>query len=125
MSLTLREVADRLVDACKQGKEREALETLYAKDAISVEAVANPESGSAVVEGVENIQKKHEWWESEMEMKSSEIEGPFLHGSDRFAVIFKAEAVERKTGNSFSLQEVGVYTVIDGKISREEFFYTM
>ncbi len=46
-----------------------------------------------------------------------------MHGDDRFAVIFEASGKEKATGKPFSMKEVAVYHVADGKIVREEFFY--
>ena len=60
-----------------------------------------------------------------MEVHESSTEGPFLHGSDRFAVVFAMDATERESGQRMQMTEVGVYTVSGGKITREEFFYTM
>jgi hypothetical protein len=36
--MTLREIADALVEGCRTGKEAENLDKLYAEDAVSVEA---------------------------------------------------------------------------------------
>lgn len=50
--------------------------------------------------------------------------GPFLHGNDRFSLIFDAEITEKATGNTVQMKEVAVYTVANGKIVREEFYYS-
>ena len=47
-----------------------------------------------------------------------------LGGDDRFAVIFRSKVKETETGKVSDMEEVGIYTVADGKIVREEFFYT-
>jgi ketosteroid isomerase-like protein len=47
---------------------------------------------------------------------------PFLHGDDRFAVIFDIDATEKATGQRMPMREVAVYHVADGRIVREEFF---
>jgi hypothetical protein len=73
---------------------------------------------------VEAIKRKHDWWDSAMEVHEERIEGPYMHGEDRFAVIFGFDATSRETGVRTQMQEVGVYTVDrDGRIVREEFFY--
>ena len=59
-------------------------------------------------------------------MHSEKTEGPYLHGDDRFAVIFEFDATNKHSGQRTQMKEVGVYTVDDGgKIVREEFYYTM
>jgi hypothetical protein len=60
-----------------------------------------------------------------MEFVSGTVEGPHLHGEDRFALIFKSVMREKASGNEIPMEEVAIYTVKDGKIVREEFFYTM
>ena len=51
-----------------------------------------------------------------------EIEGPFV-GASSFAVRFKMEVETKSTGQREKMEEVGVYTVENGKIVREEFMY--
>ena len=125
MPSSVREIADALVAHCKADTTYEALDTLYAEDAVSVEAMPNPETGSAVTESVKGIHGKHEWWDNSMDVKEMHIGGPFMHGDDRFAVTFRGDVIEKASGNPFPLDEVAVYTVKDGKIVLEEFFYTM
>jgi hypothetical protein len=86
--------------------------------------MAMPGAESAETRGIEGIRGKHVWWEQAMEMHSGKVEGPFLHGDDRFAVIFEFDATERATGRRNQMREVAIYTVNPaGKIVREEFFY--
>ena len=51
--------------------------------------------------------------------------GPFPHGNDRFCVMFDYDVTNKPSGQRFQMEEVGLYTVADGKISKEEFFYAM
>lgn len=101
------------------------LNTLYAQDCVSVEASCMPGADSAEAHGLDAIRAKHDWWNSEMEFVSGTVEGPHLHGEDRFALIFKSVMREKASGNEIPMEEVAIYTVKDGKIVREEFFYTM
>jgi ketosteroid isomerase-like protein len=48
------------------------------------------------------------------------VEGPYVHG-DQFVVRFKME-VTPKDGKRMNLDEVGLYTVKNGKIVEERFF---
>ncbi len=121
---TLREVADELVHNCKTGNEMHGLETLYHPDAVSVEAGAPP-GEDRMKAGVEAIRGKHHWFNDNFEVHSANVEGPFLHGDDRFAVIFDVDATMKSSGQRTPMREVAVYHVKDGKITREEFFYTM
>lgn len=121
--MTRDQIARALVDHCRNGTEREGLDTLYDANAVSVEAVANPQTGSAETVGLAAIHGKHEWWAANFEVHGGEVDGPFPHGDNRFAVMFKMDATEKASGTRFTMTEVGVYTVKDGKIVREEFFY--
>lgn len=123
-SETLKATAERLVAHCRAGTEAEGLATLYDPECISVEAIAMPGTDSAEARGLEAIRAKHDWWNASFEVKGGRIEGPFLHGADRFAVIFAMDTVNKTTGETSSMQEVAIYTVDDaGRITREEFFY--
>lgn len=114
-------VARRLLELCNAGQS--ALDELYADDVVSVEAVATPGADSAESRGLAALRKKHAWWEGGFEVHSSSATGPFPHGDDRFAVIFEFDATERASGQRWQMKEIGVYTVSNGKIVREEFFY--
>ncbi|MEM1376533.1 MAG: nuclear transport factor 2 family protein [Pseudomonadota bacterium] len=123
--MDLKEIGEKLVAHCNAGTEREALDTLYSDDAVSVEANPNPETGTAVTEGKAGIHGKHDWWDNAMTDTDMKAEGPFPHGDDRFAVIFSGQTTDKESGQRFDLHEVGVYTAADSKIVKEEFFYSM
>lgn len=119
--MDLKTIADALVQGCRTGDEIANLDRLYAADAVSVEAVDHGTGRS--VQGRDAIRAKHEWWASANEMTGGRVSDPMFHGDDRFAVIFAAEGRDRASGQAFSMTEVGIYTVAEGKIVREEFFY--
>lgn len=121
---TLRETAEKLVANCREGREAQGLDELYRQDAVSVEAMDMDGPGSAVSNGLAAIKAKHDWWSGAFEVTGGKVEGPYLHGADRFAVIFAMETRNKATGETSAMQEVAVYTVDEtGKIVREEFFY--
>lgn len=119
----LTEIAHAMVGHVRAGTEAEGLATLYAPQAVSVEAMAMPGSDSREAQGLDAIGAKHAWWAETMEVHSAEVEGPFLCGDDRFAVIFGVDATNRTSGERSKMREIGVYCVADGRIVREEFFY--
>lgn len=123
MSDTL-SVGNKLVELCRQGKNTEALDTLYSQQIVSVEAASSPNM-PARMEGMEAIKGKAAWWEENHEVHKAEVDGPFPHG-DRFIVRFKYEVTAKAgpmAGKRFTLDEAGLYTVKDGKVTQEEFFY--
>ena len=123
-TMDLKQIAEALVAGCRTGREAENLDKLYAGGAVSVEA-AVPPGMEREAHGLEAIRGKHAWWDENFEVHGGEVEGPFLHEPDRFAVTFKMDATHKKSGERSAMHEVGLYTVQDGKIVREEFFYSM
>lgn len=119
--MTLDEIAAALVRHCQEDTTAEGLSTLYAPDAVSVEAQAMPGAPRETA-GLEGIRGKHVWWEENFEVHGGGTEGPFLHGPDRFAVIFDIDATHKASGQRSRMREVALYTVRDGRIVREEFF---
>jgi len=119
-------VGKKLVEMCKEGKMNEAMDELYSPHIVSIEAGAPP-GASARVEGIAAVKGKGEWWQANHEVHGGETEGPFPHG-DRFIVRFKFDVTAKAgpmEGKRFTLDEAALYTVKDGKIVHEEFFYTM
>ena len=115
------EIANRLVDLCRQGKNLEALSTLYSPDAVSVEAIAMPGSEQSTT-GLAAIKAKGEWWMANHEIHSAAVSGPWPNGN-RFIVGFKYEVTNKPSGQRLQMEEAALYTVEGGRIVREEFFY--
>lgn len=111
-----------LTDYCKNGREAEGLRTLYHPECVSVEAMDYGGHGREA-KGIEAIQGKHEWWANTHDVHSSGVEGPFMFEPDRFAIIFEMDVTVKQSGERMQAKEVGFYTVSEGKIIREEFFY--
>ena len=119
-------VGEKLVALCKEGKNMEAIETLYSPEIVSIEAMEGGDMPSEM-SGIGAIKGKNEWWYANHEVHSGSVEGPFPH-RDRFAVKFGYEVTAKSgpmQGQRFKMEEVGLYTVKNGKIVREEFFYAM
>jgi ketosteroid isomerase-like protein len=119
--MNVKEIGEALVAGCNAGQAKANLRVLYAPDAQSVEAMDM--GNGTTVTGIAAIEGKHDWWEGAHTLRSSTAAGPYLHGADRFAVIFDVDGTNKETGVAFTMQEVGIYTVANGKITREEFFY--
>jgi ketosteroid isomerase-like protein len=117
------EVGKQLVELCKQGKNQEAVETLYSPDIVSVEAGAPP-GMQRETRGFEGVAAKGKWWAENHTIHSHEVDGPWPH-DNRFVVRFKYDITNKPSGRRMVLDEVGLYTVEDGKVVREEFFYSM
>ena len=119
-----RQIADELVALCREGRNADVIDQLYSKDIVSVEA-AEGDGFPREMKGAEAVRGKNKWWAENHEVHSAEVLGPYMHGDDRFAVQFKYDVTSKPMSQRIQMDEIGVYTVADGKISREEFFYTM
>jgi len=121
--VTIQEVASQLVKLCSEGKFDEATDSLYSSDIVSMEASAPP-GGSRESKGIEAVKAKGEWWVANHDVHSVNVEGPLIAG-DHFAVTFKLDITFKPQAKRFTMEEVAVYKVANGKIVYEEFFYSM
>lgn len=119
--MNVREVAEGLTALVREVKFHEASEKYYADDIVSVEAVGGEEG---TTHGKAQVLASGEEWSKNHEVHGAEVAGPFLNG-DQFALFYKMDLTQKATGTRFSFEEVGVYTVKDGKVVHEAFFYTM
>jgi hypothetical protein len=113
------QVAQKVVELCRKQAWKEALDTLYAEDIVSVEA-RGMDGESPEKRGIDQVRGKTEWWVQNMEVHSVKVSGPFV-AHDRFVVQYDIDVTDKNSKKRMQLSEVGVYTVKDGKIVREEF----
>ena len=119
----IKEIGTELVALCREGKNLDAIEQLYSSDIVSIEAAPMP--GLKQTEtGVEAIKAKNKWWIENHEIHGGEVQGPFPHGN-RFVVFFKFDVTPKHSGQRMTMEVMGLFTVEQGKIVREEFFYSM
>jgi SnoaL-like domain len=121
--MTTMEIGKELVALCRQGKNQEAIDRLYSPNIESVEAVAMPGMGQTQ-QGIQAIKGKNQWWVDNHQIHESTVEGPYPHG-DRFILRFKYDMTPTHNGKRMTVDETGLYTVQNGKVVKEEFFYTM
>lgn len=117
--MTTEEIAKQVVHLTTKQAWREAVDTLYGAEIVSVEAESGP-SGSPEMHGLDAIYGKIDWWTKAMEVHDCKVSGPFV-AHDRFVVQYDMDVTDRESGKRFQMSEVGVYTVHEGKIVREEF----
>ena len=119
--MTVTEIAKDLVALCSEGKFAESGEKYWSDDVVSIEPGAPP-GGDAVSRGKAAVIAKGEWWANTHQTNSAEAHGPYVNG-DQFAVRFVMDVTVKETGARMQMDEIGVYTVKDGKIVEERFFY--
>ncbi len=121
-------VGKQLADFCNQGKNMDAINALYSDNIVSIEAV---DCGSAdmpqTMTGKDAVLGKNKWWSENHEVHAGKVTGPFPHG-DKFILLFDYDITPKcgpMSGNRMQMQEAGLYTVDNGKITKEEYFYDM
>ena len=92
---------------------------LYDDNVVSVEAYSMG-AGSPETRGKEGVRGKIDWWVNAMEVHSLAASGPFV-AHDRFVVQYDADVTDKNSKEQRKMSEVGVYTVKNGEIVREEF----
>jgi len=115
-------VAEELVALCREGKNLDAINTLYSPDIVSIESMGN-ETMPREMRGIDAIRGKNQWWGENNVVHSSSTTGPFVGPDDQFAVYYKFDVTFKPTGQRNSMEEMALYTVKDGKVVREQFFY--
>ena len=119
--MTTQAVADKLVALCREGKHDQAVEELYSDKCVSREMPGMP---SEFVEGKPAIIKKAEgWFENVEEMHGGEISDPLVAGK-HFSCVMTFDITFKDRGRTQD-EEIAVYTVENGKIVAEQFFYAM
>ncbi|MEP6582888.1 MAG: nuclear transport factor 2 family protein [Ginsengibacter sp.] len=120
--MTTTEVANRLVEICRGGKIEDALNELFAEDAVSIEP--NESMGPRETKGLEAIKKKGEMFNSMLEeFHGATISDPVV-GGNYFSISWNMDA-KMKGQERMMMSEICVYHVKDGKIISEEFFFSM
>lgn len=117
--MTTLEIGKRLVELCKQNKHKDAMEELYSPDVVSVEPMPNGET-----RGLQTQVTKMAAIRAGLTIHSGTCEGPYPHG-DRFIVHFTRDATDNATKVQRKVDEMGLYTVENGKITRTEFFFVV
>ena len=112
-------MANKVVELTRKQAWKEAIDSLYAQDIVSVES-QGMEGGSPESRGLEAVRAKTDWWVNNMQVHTVKVSGPFV-AHDRFVVQYDIDVTDNNSKQRMQLSEVGVYTVKDGKIVREEF----
>src|SRR5260221_12750240 len=119
-TMTIQEIADRLVGYCRMGNYSAAHEELYSDDAESIEPAHMP--GLQTVKGRDAIAEKGKQFQSMVEeIHGGSVSDPVIAGN-HFAVAAVIDATMKGAGRS-TMTEIAVYEVKDGKVVKEQFIY--
>ncbi len=119
--MTTQEVANRLVELCREGKYDQAISELYSPDIVSVEPEGAPHQ---TVTGLDGIAKKSVAFQSMIERVNTSFVSDPIAAENFFSCAMKMNVRMKGAPVDIDMDEICVYTVNDGKIVKEEFFYT-
>lgn len=118
--MTTQEVANKLVGYCRQGQFDNAIHELYGENIASIEPKGAP---MEEVNGLKAVIEKSEFFNNMVEeFHGMEVSDPLV-ADNFFSCRMKMDATFKEGGRNV-MEEICLYQVKDGKIVREEFFYT-
>ena len=118
--MTTKQIADRLVALCRQGKYEDCQKELYAQNAVSIEQHDMPPFGKET-KGLNAIVEKGRKFVAMIEkMHSSSVSDPIV-ADNSFSCTMEMDGTFKGMGRVHRT-ELCVYLVKDGKIVSEQFF---
>ncbi|MEM0982420.1 MAG: SnoaL-like domain-containing protein [Planctomycetota bacterium] len=126
-------VGNRLVELCKHGQHKQAIEELYA-DVVDVHEAMDPARMPELPEGMypngkqtkDQLLKGSDAFFAMNEIHGGNTEGPFPHGDNQFICYMSLDCTPKAgpmAGQRMDMKEACVYTVEDGKITGSKFCY--
>ena len=119
MDKTTQQIAEDAVAMAKSGNINDIGPKYWADNIVSIEAMDGP---MARLEGRKAVEDKGQWWYNAHEIHSIETTGPWVNG-DQFTVRWKMDVTQKENGNRMTMEEIALYTLKDGKIVEERFFF--
>lgn len=118
---SVQDVARQFMELCNAGKNFDVMRTMYAPDMVSVE-----DDGQETV-GQGPVIRKSEEFVAQNTIRRQEIRGPYFHGdrkkaTGQFAVLFVHELTDTQSRRDYVREEIAVYSVTNGRLTREAFF---
>ncbi len=117
--MNTQEIANRLVEICREGDFEKAQKELYAKDAVSIEPHATPDFQKET-KGLDAILEKGKKWAAMVEQTHHMDVSEPLVTANSFAITITF-SVTMKGRGKMDMKELCVYQVKDGKIISESF----
>lgn len=118
--MTTLEIANRLIALCREGKNKDAINELFAENAVSIEC--NETIGEKLVNGKFGILEKQDNFANMLEeFHGQEISEPIV-GGNHFSISWSID-VTFKGQERMQMSEICVYKIENQKIVSEQFFY--
>jgi len=111
-TMSTRDVANQWLEMCRQGKNLECVEELYAENVVSKEMPGYPDE---VVSGKQNVwDKSKKWLDNVVEFHGGDITEPVIAGN-HFTCKMDFDVTFKDSGRQ-QMEEVCVFEVKDGKL---------
>jgi hypothetical protein len=117
--MNTQEVADKLIQLCREGKNVEAINELYADNIVSHEPKGSPMEFTEGKDAV--LDKTNQWYAMVEEVHSGSVSDPIVTG-EFFTCAMDMDVTYKGMGRSM-MNEICVYQVKGGKIVSERFHY--
>ncbi|HRI78344.1 MAG TPA: nuclear transport factor 2 family protein [Cyclobacteriaceae bacterium] len=117
--MNTQQIANRLVELCRQGKIPQAMEELYDNEIVSVEPDHAPVKSA---KGKAAVMEKGKQFASMIEERHGGSFSDPVVGGRYFSAAMVLDATFKGQGR-MKLEEICVYEVKEGKIVREQFFF--
>ena len=119
--MTTQEIANKLVASCRKGEFETVYQELYSPDCISIEPKG---SRFELCKGLEEIAAKGKAWNESMEEFHGATIGDPIVAGNHICMTMMMDATFKGIGRE-QMDELCLYEVKDGKIIKEQFFYTI
>ena len=117
-----RQIAERLVALCREGKYDQVYDELFADDAENIEMPAMADGPLGNAKGLDAMRAKSKaWMDAVEEVHGGGVGEPTVAGN-WFAVPMSLDVTMKGQGR-MQMEEMCLYQVRDGRIVREQFFY--
>ena len=119
-TMNTQQVASRLVQLCREGKNVEAINELYDDNIVSIEPDGSPMAGKTVGKQAV-LESTNRWFDSVEQLHNVAISNPLV-SDNFFACTMNVDATYKEHGRNV-MNELCVFEVRDGKIVNDQFFY--
>ena len=116
------DVARDFTDMLRQGQFVAARERYWAENVRIIEPRGLPGGIAAEVSGIEAARAKTARWLGSRHIHDLGIDGPFVTGN-QFALFLDMMIAGQTGGAGQPFTEIAIFTVRDGQISEERYFY--
>ena len=120
--MTTQDVANRFIELSKEGKYDVIQDELYSSDCESIEPANAMAAGLAHAKGMDAIKEKAKKFNESIEEMHGGYSGDPIVAGNYFSVAMGMDATMKGMGR-MKMDEIAVYEVKDGKITKEQFFF--